>query len=102
MRINFKAPYHFEEKEYDGIDLDLESLRGSDLERAQEIITASRKRTGSAIPELSKVYCAQVAALAAKVSAEMISGLPVREYVKVTMEVQNFLLDGVSEAENTR
>jgi hypothetical protein len=102
MHIRFKNPYIFEGETHEGIDLDLDGLKGSDLEKAQEIVSVQRKRMGSAVPELSKAYCAQVAALSAKVPCEFISGLPAKEYARVTLEVQNFLLDGVSDQESTQ
>ena len=100
MHIKFKDPYVFEGETHEGIELNLDDLKGADLEKAQEIIAIQKKRSGG-VPELSKAYCAQVAAMSAKVPSEFIRGLPAREYIKVTLEVQNFLLDGVSETENT-
>jgi hypothetical protein len=95
--VKFKAPYNFEGAEHEGIEMDFDGLTGEDIEKAVEVLNAEKRPLGSALPEFSKVFCAQVAALASKKPAEFIRGLPVREYVKVTLEAQNFLLDGVSE-----
>jgi hypothetical protein len=102
MYVKFKNPYNFEGAEHDGVDLNLDELTGNDLEKAQELVSATRKSGGSNVPEFNKAYCSQVAALAAKKPVEFFRGLPVREYVKVTFEVQNFLLDGVSEVGTTQ
>jgi hypothetical protein len=99
MYIKFKAPFSFEGEEYEGVDLDLDRLTGNDLEKAQEIVSVERK-TGGTVPELSKAYCAQIAALSSKKPVEFFRSLPASEYVKVTLAAQNFLLDGVSEAES--
>ena len=102
MYIKFKKPYLFEGETHEGIELNLDGLKGSDLEKAQEIIAAQKKNPGNLVPELSKVYCAQLAALSAKVPCDFISGLPAKDYAKVTLEVQNFLFDGVSDQEETQ
>ncbi|MDR1516433.1 MAG: phage tail assembly protein [Synergistaceae bacterium] len=101
MYVKFKDPFVFEGEECDGVDLDLDRLTGNDLEKAQEIVLGQKKMTSN-MPEFSKSYCAQVAALAAKKPVEFFRALPVREYVKVTIEVQNFLLDGASEVGATQ
>ncbi|GHV50428.1 hypothetical protein FACS1894216_02610 [Synergistales bacterium] len=98
MLIKFKKPVKFEGEEYSEVDLDLDALTGNDLEKAQEILTAARKG-GAGLPEFSKAYLSQVAALAAKKPVEFFRALPCYEYVRVTLAVQNFLLDGVSETE---
>jgi hypothetical protein len=102
MYVKFKNPFNFEGVDHEGIDLDLDSLSGNDLEKAQDLALTARKVGGAAILEFNKAYCAQVAALAARQPVEFIRALPVREYVTVTLAVQAFLLDGASEAENTR
>ncbi|MDR1471570.1 MAG: phage tail assembly protein [Synergistaceae bacterium] len=101
MYIKFNAPFNFEGEEHDGVELNLDGLTGNDIEKAQTMILMERK-TGSNIPEFSKAYCAQVAALSAKKPVEFFRSLPVREYTKVTLEVQNFLLDGASEVGSTQ
>ena len=95
MYIKFRNKFIFEGAEFESIDLNLDSLTGNDLEKAQELV-AQDKKTGSSVPEFNKAYCAQVAALAAKQPVEFIRALPAKEYVRITLEVQNFLLDGVS------
>jgi hypothetical protein len=99
MHIKFKVPFSFEGEEYEGVDLDLDGLAGDDLEKAQEIVSVTGKTVGN-VPEFSKAYCAQIAALSSKKPVEFFRSLPAREYIKVTLVVQNFLLDGVSEVES--
>jgi hypothetical protein len=100
MYVKFKKPYSFEGSDYEGVELDLDGLKGSDIEKAQENVVAERRGTGT-MGEFSKSYCAHVAALAAKQPLEFFRNLPAREFSRVTMGVSNFLLDGVSEVEDT-
>ena len=102
MYIKFKNPFVFEGETHEGVELDFDNLTGDDIERAQEYLSVAKKPLGHSVPELSKAYCAQVAALAAKQPVEFIRRLPAREYVRVTLEAQNFLLDGASEVGNTQ
>jgi hypothetical protein len=101
MYVRFKNPFIFEGEEHEGVELDLDRLTGNDLEKAQEIIVIQKKVTPN-VPEFSKAYLSEVAALAARKPVEFFKALPVREYIKVTVEVQNFLLDGVSDQESTQ
>jgi hypothetical protein len=102
MYVKFKNTYSFEGTDYDGIDLDLDRLTGEDIEKAVEHLAAAKRPIGNTMPEFSKTFCAQIAAIAAKMPVEFIRGLPVREYVRVTLEAQNFLLDGASEVGSTQ
>jgi hypothetical protein len=102
MRVNFKNIYNFEGTDYEGIDLDFDRLTGEDVEKAVETLSATKRPLGNNIPEFSKTFCAQIAAIASKMPVEFIRGLPVREYVRVTLEAQNFLLDGASEVGSTQ
>jgi hypothetical protein len=102
MHIKFKNTYNFEGTDYEGIDLDFDGLTGEDVEKAVEYLTAARRPLGNTLPEFSKTFCAQIAAIASKMPVEFIRGLPVREYVRVTLEAQNFLLDSASEVGSTQ
>ncbi|MDR1510427.1 MAG: phage tail assembly protein [Synergistaceae bacterium] len=102
MYVKFKVPFNFEGEEHEGVELDFDRLTGDDIEKAVEILAAEKRPMGNSLPEFSKPFCAQMAAIAAKKPVEFIRGLPVREYVKVTIEAQNFLLDGVSEVGSTQ
>ncbi len=100
MRIEFKKKVYVKNEgiELEGIELNLDDLTGEDLERAQELVAQSRKGVGN-VPEFNKAYISQVAAFAANLPVEVIRGLPAKQYTLVTLEVQNFLLDGDSEEE---
>ena len=93
MIIKLSKPHNFEGAEYTEIDMDLDSLTGNDIEEAQRLVTLEKKG-GSVMPEFNKAYCAQIAAQSSKQPVELIRSLPVRDYNKVTSEVQDFLLDG--------
>ena len=76
----------------DTINLDLDGLTGADLTQAEtEHSIASGGLSG--VAELSKSYLAHVAARAAKLPVEDIKQLPAKDFSRVTMEVQNFLLE---------
>ena len=89
MDIKFAKPFMFEDQEYEGLTVDLDSLTGQDL------LDASReaRELGDTTPvmELSKTYYTAVVAKAAKVPIELIVALPAKEFSKVTVEVQSFL-----------
>ena len=91
MDVKFEKPFVFEDQEYGSLTLDVENLTGKDL------LDASRETRafGDVTPliELSKTYYAFIAAKAAKVPIELIWALPAREFSKVTVEAQNFLLE---------
>jgi hypothetical protein len=102
MYVKFKKTYNFEGTDHEGIELDFDKLTGEDVEKAVEYLTAARRPLGNTMPEFSKTFCAQIAAIASKMPVEFIRGLPVREYVRVTLEAQNFLLDSASEVGSTQ
>jgi hypothetical protein len=101
LYIKFKNSFNFEGTDYEGMEVNLDGLTGNDIEKAVESLATARRPIGNTMPEFSKTFCAQVAAIAAKKPGEFIRGLPVREYVRVTIEAQNFLLDGASEVWRT-
>lgn len=94
--IKFAKPIEFEGKKYEEISLDLDSITGNDLELAENQFIAQNPEIAAqtALKELSKGYQSILAAKAAKVPVEFIKALPAREYSKVTMAVQVFLLKG--------
>lgn len=80
----------FEGKEFNELELNFDELTGEDLEAAAIEFTA----TGNSAPvvELSKPYLAIVVGKAAKVPTLLIRKLPAKDYSKVTVRAQNFLL----------
>jgi hypothetical protein len=89
--ITFSKPYMYDGKEYTELQLDFSTLTGNDMIKAE----AEARVLGGPmpVPELSKQYQAVVAAKAANVHVDMIMGLPAKDFTKVTMAVQNFLLE---------
>lgn len=89
-KVVLSKPFVFEEKEYQEIVMDLEALTGRDLITAAN--TAKTLGDPAPVAELSKAYLAAVAARAAKVPVDLIMSLPAKDFVAVTLTVQNFLL----------
>lgn len=79
-----------EDKEYSELDLNFDALTGEDLENAYQEFIASGYNAN--VVELSKPYLAMVVAKAAKVPAFVIRKLSAKDYTKVTVKAQNFLL----------
>lgn len=91
MIIKLTKPVTFDDKVYTELELNFDVLTGRDLMQAE--VEAKAISTGYApVLELSKPYQAVVAAKAAKVPVDMIMDLPGRDYTKVTMAAQDFLL----------
>lgn len=95
-KVVFNKPFNFEGKEYKEIELNLESLTGHDLEKAESqfINMNPQMATQTPLKEMSKGFQAIVAAMAAKQPIEFIRALPMNEYAKVTSRVMVFLLKG--------
>ncbi len=89
--IVFKKPFQFEGKEYTELTLDLDALTGQQLIESETETRALGDRTP--MLEVSKSYQAVIAAKAAKVPCDLIKTLPAKEFSKVTVMVQNFLLE---------
>ena len=90
-RIDFKKTFVFEGEEFKGIDLDLDKLTGDDVTRAERECAALGRPTG-AFAEGNKTYLAVLAAYAANKPVDFMMKLPISEFTKVTVTVQNFLL----------
>jgi hypothetical protein len=90
MKIKLKKPVTYKEQEYQEIDLDLENLTGVDLMKANVALRGSEDKL---LPMFSMVYQVEVAALAAKVPTDVIRALGAQDFMRVTVEVQAFLLD---------
>lgn len=89
--IVLSRPFTFDGKEYTELILDLDSLTGRDLLKAE---AEARIISGpSPVSEFSKSYNAVVAAKAAKVMVDMIFDLPAKDFTRVTLLVQDFLLE---------
>ena len=90
--IALNKPVTFDGKEYTKLELDFDSLTGRELMKAEA--EAKALTPGGYIPvlELSKPYQVVIAAKAAKVPVDVIMELPGKDYTKVTVAAQDFLL----------
>ncbi|MEC1744118.1 phage tail assembly protein [Schinkia azotoformans] len=89
-KITFEKPFKFEDKEYQELQVDLDSLTGGDLIDAEKEARLLGDIPG--VSELSKLYLACVVAKASKQPVELIRALPAKEFTKATMVTQDFLL----------
>ena len=86
---------------YKEINFDLEGLKRKDLETAEKITRAKRGRTPVAVIELDKIYQINLATMAADVPPDVFELLGAKDYTQICLKVQDFLLAGESEAEDT-
>lgn len=89
VTVKLSAPISYEDKTHSEIAMDLDSLTGADMIEAEKELALGGQV--AAVAELSKSYLAVLAAKAAKVDPGLIKRLPVKDFAKVTLEVQNFL-----------
>ena len=95
MRIKLRKLVTWEEKTYQELDLNLDALTGKDLLAVTRELQAAKEPVLS--PNTDARYHAAVAARAARVPVELIHALPARDFTRVTVEVQGFLLGADSE-----
>lgn len=86
MRITLSHPVKYRDSELDSLELDLDSLTGNDLIAIED----SLRSTGQ-VNLFSQGYFAAIAARSAHIPVEVLKGLPVKDFMKVTSEVINFL-----------
>lgn len=91
VKVVLSRKYSFEDKEYEELSLDFNSLTGKDIIDAEK--EARALGDNSPVPEFSKTYQAILGAKAAKVPIDMVMDFNVRDFTRVTMAVQNFLLE---------
>ena len=82
--VTLSKPINYEDKSYNELTLDLESLTGDDLINADD--------GKAAVPEFSKAYLAKLAAKAAGVPEGVIRKANAKEFTEITVMVQNFLI----------
>lgn len=92
-KVELSKPYSFEGKEYTKLELDFDSLTGQDVINAEKEVRALGDR--SPVAEFSKTYQAVMAAKAAKVPVDLIMKLPAKDFTRITILVQDFLLEEV-------
>lgn len=94
--IDLKRPAQFDGQTLKTIVLDFERLTGADIEEAEMQFTAENPQNAATTPlkEMSKAFCAIVAAKASKKPVEFIRNLGAADYAKVTTQVSVFLMSG--------
>lgn len=87
-------PVEFEGETIKELDLDFDSLSGEDILSAERQFNAAAMKTKDYAPvkETSKSYLVFVVARATKQPAELINKLSAKDFSKVTVLAQNFLL----------
>jgi hypothetical protein len=93
-KIVLSKPLDWEGTARSELDLDLGSLTGQDVTRAER--EAKALGDTEMVREFSKTYLACVAGRACKLPADAILALGIKDFTAVTLTVQNFLLDAVS------
>ncbi|WP_083633588.1 phage tail assembly protein [Alkalihalophilus pseudofirmus] len=93
MRNEYKLykEVEFEGKKYSSLDLDFDSLTGSDLEEATIEVSQMGDANTMMFTESSKLYQAAICARAAKVPVQLIRKLHPKDYTGVTIQAYAFL-----------
>lgn len=91
MRITLSQPVNYKDTQLDSLDLELDALTGNDLIAVEDSLRAAGQ-----VNLFSQSYFAAIAARSAHIPVEVLKGLPVKDFMKVTSEVINFLGDTAS------
>nr|DAN99537.1 MAG TPA: tail assembly chaperone protein [Caudoviricetes sp.] len=93
-------PVKFEDKTYEMIPLDLDSLSGRDIKEAKKEFELANPQKVSFVLSADSDFAAYLAARASKLPVELFDYIPAPDYVVITQTVINFLLlSGFGEAE---
>ena len=94
--IDLKRPVQFDGQTVKSIVLDFEGLTGEDIEQAESQFNAENPQSAATTPvkEMSKSFCAIVAAKAAKKPVHFIRSLAAPDYSKITTQTMVFLMNG--------
>lgn len=90
MKHVFSKPYVFEDEEVKEIEIDLESLKGSDIAAAKKEF--SQEGHFSVMLASDPVFCMMLAARLTKRPKEFFEDLPGKDYLAISQGIQNFLL----------
>ncbi len=86
----FEKPYKFDGKTYTKLEFNFEKLIGTDLVNIENEMAAVGEFAIS--PEISTSFLYRLAARAAGVGSDVISGLPLREFNKIKNQSRDFLI----------
>ena len=87
----FKKPIEIEGKKYTSLTFYFEDLTGLDIEAIEEELQDQNKYVLS--PEISSAFQSMLAARAAKIPADEIRRLPIRDYMAIKNKARNFLIN---------
>lgn len=87
----FAKPVNFEGKEYKKITMNLEGLTGKDIKDVTKEMIIQGESLGG-LAETNKGFLAAVAAKSSNLPLEFMDFIPGKDFSKITIEVQNFLL----------
>lgn len=88
---NFKKPVEIEGQKYTSLTFYFDRLTGEDIEAIEEELQDQNKYVLS--PEISSAFQSMLAARAAKIPADAIRRLPVRDYMAIKNKARRFLID---------
>ena len=86
----FKEPIEIEGKKYTSLTFYFDRLCGEDIEAIEEELQDQNKYVLT--PEISSAFQCMLAARAAKIPADAIRRLPVRDYMEIKNKARNFLI----------
>ncbi|WP_303872375.1 phage tail assembly protein [Tepidanaerobacter acetatoxydans] len=89
-KYTFSKPIKFEGEEYKEIILNLEGLTGKDIKEVSNELVLKGEIMGLA--ETNKNFLAALAARSAGLPIEFMDYIPAKDFSKITILVQNFLL----------
>ena len=87
----FKKPIEIEGKKYTSLTFYFEDLTGLDIEAIEEELQDQNKYVLT--PEISSAFQSMLAARAAKIPADEIRRLPIRDYMAIKNKARNFLIN---------
>lgn len=90
INYSFDKAVKFEGESYTKILINLEGLTGKDIKEISNNLLAQGEVLGLA--ETNKNFLAALAARAANVADEFMDCIPAKDFSKITIQVQNFLL----------
>lgn len=90
MKYEFKKPYEFDGDEYTEIEVDIESLKGSDISAVKKQYVSAGNF--SPIPAVDYDFCAMILAHASSKPLEFYTDMPANDYCAITKMVSDFLL----------
>ena len=88
---NFKKSIEIEGQKYTSLTFYFDRLTGEDIEAIEEELQDQNKYVLS--PEISSAFQSMLAARAAKIPADAIRRLPVRDYMAIKNKARNFLIN---------